>query len=100
MDLREWVRALRARAALFVSMQVEGPPHLGLLLENVPDFTMWTGAAAVSGATMVGLNPTRRGAELARDITHTKCQLVVTDTANLAAPRRPRPRRRRPTASS
>jgi fatty-acyl-CoA synthase len=79
---REWVRECAARAALFASMRVDGPPHLGLLLENVPDFTMWTGAAAVSGATMVGLNPTRRGAELARDITHTRCQLVVTDAAN------------------
>ena len=29
---------------------------------------------------MVGINPTRRGAELARDITHTQCQLVVTDS--------------------
>ena len=79
---REWVRECAARAALFTSMRVDGPPHLGLLLENVPDFTMWTGAAAVSGATMVGLNPTRRGAELARDITHTRCQLVITDAAN------------------
>jgi fatty-acyl-CoA synthase len=79
---REWVRESAARAALFAAMQVEGAPHVGLLLENVPDFTMWTGAAAVSGATMVGLNPTRRGAELARDITHTECQLVVTDAAN------------------
>lgn len=78
----EWVRECAARAALFTSMRVDGPPHLGLLLENVPDFTMWTGAAAVSGATMVGLNPTRRGAELARDITHTRCQLVITDAAN------------------
>ena len=79
---REWVRECVARASLFASMRVEGPPHFGLLLENVPDFTMWTGAAALSGATMVGLNPTRRGAELARDITHTQCQLVITDAAN------------------
>jgi fatty-acyl-CoA synthase len=79
---REWVRECATRASLFASMQVDGPPHFGLLLENVPDFTMWTGAAALSGATMVGLNPTRRGAELARDITHTQCPLVITDAAN------------------
>jgi len=78
----EWVRECAARAAVFAAMRVDGAPHVGLLLDNVPDFTMWTGAAAVSGATMVGLNPTRRGAELARDITHTECQLVVTDAAN------------------
>jgi fatty-acyl-CoA synthase len=28
---------------------------------------------------IVGINPTRRGAELARDITHTDCQLIVTE---------------------
>jgi fatty-acyl-CoA synthase len=79
---REWVRECAARAALFDATRVDGAPHVGLLLENVPDFTMWTGAAAVAGATVVGLNPTRRGAELARDVTHTECQLVVTDAAN------------------
>ena len=29
---------------------------------------------------VVGINPTRRGTELARDITHTECQLLVTET--------------------
>ena len=40
---------------------------------------MWLGAAAVTGTVLVGINPTRRGAELARDITHTDCQLIVTE---------------------
>ena len=40
---------------------------------------MWLGAAALAGATVVGINPTRRGAELARDITYTECQLIVTE---------------------
>ncbi|HEU5308740.1 MAG TPA: AMP-binding protein [Acidimicrobiia bacterium] len=79
---REWVRECAARAALFDAMRVGSAPHIGLLLENVPDFTMWTGAAAVAGATVVGLNPTRRGTELARDVTHTECQIVVTDATN------------------
>ena len=74
--------SVRLAPRSFAAMRIDGAPHVGLLLDNVPDFTMWTGAAAVSGATMVGLNPTRRGAELARDITHTECQLVVTDAAN------------------
>ena len=38
------------------------------------------GAAALSGATIVGINPTRRGEGLARDITHTECQLIVTES--------------------
>lgn len=54
-------------------------PNVGVLLENVPDFLYWIGAAAIAGATVVGVNPTRRGAELARDITHTECQVLVVD---------------------
>jgi fatty-acyl-CoA synthase len=65
---------------LLANREREGPFHVGVLLENVPEYPMWLGAAALSGATIVGINPTRRGAELARDITHTNCQLIVTDT--------------------
>ena len=80
---REWSAEVAARAALWRAMQVDGPPHIGVLLENVPDFTMWLGAAAVTGATVVGINPTRRGAELARDITYTDCQLIVTERSQV-----------------
>jgi len=79
----EWVRACAARAALFEAMRTEGAPHIGLLLDNVPDFTMWAGAAAMCGATIVGINPTRRGEGLERDITHTECQLIVTEARHL-----------------
>ena len=58
---------------------VPGPFHVGYLLENVPELSFWLGAGAVAGATMVGVNPTRRGAELASDIRHTDCQLLVTE---------------------
>ena len=78
---REWVRECIARADLFNSVRIEGAAHIGLLLENVPDFTMWLGAAALAGATIVGINPTRRGSELARDITFTECQLIITETS-------------------
>ena len=44
---------------------------------------MWLGAAALAGATVVGINPTRRGAELARDISYTECQLIITDQTHL-----------------
>ena len=53
--------------------------HVGVLLENVPEFVYWLGAAAFAGAVVVGINPTRQGAELARDITYTDCQLIVTE---------------------
>jgi fatty-acyl-CoA synthase len=55
------------------------PPHVGVLLENVPEYLFWAGGAALAGAAIVGINPTRRGGELARDIRHTDCQLIVTD---------------------
>ncbi len=79
---RQWVQGCADRAALWSShCDVTRPPHIGVLLENTAEFTMWLGAAAVAGATVVGINPTRRGAELQRDITHTDCQMIVTDSA-------------------
>ena len=41
-----------------------GPFHVGVLLENTPEFLFWLGGAAMTGATVVGINPTRRGKEL------------------------------------
>ncbi len=75
----EYVTACAERAALLAELRRPGPLHVGVLLDNVPEFAMWLGAAAVAGAVVVGINPTRRGAELARDITHTECQLLVTE---------------------
>jgi fatty-acyl-CoA synthase len=53
--------------------------HIGVLLENVPDYLYWTCAAALAGAVVVGINPTRRGPELAADIRHTDCDLIITE---------------------
>ena len=82
---REWCEGVAERAAMWrniLASRPEGtPPHIGVLLENSPEFTMWLGAAAVTGSVIVGINPTRRGAELARDITHTSCQIVVTESS-------------------
>src|SRR6476619_5578796 len=75
----EHAAAAATRAALASAMRRPGPFHVGFLLENVPELSFWLGAGAVSGAAMVGINPTRRGAELASDIRHTDCQLVVTE---------------------
>ncbi|MFD0686765.1 AMP-binding protein [Actinomadura fibrosa] len=82
----EVVAAARRRAALLPAAcpAPQGRPrHVGVLLENVPEHVFWICAAALGGATAVGVNPTRRGAELAADIAHTDCDLVVTDTAHL-----------------
>jgi fatty-acyl-CoA synthase len=69
------------RAARATRLRRPGPFHIGVLLDNVPDYLFWLGGAALAGATVVGINPTRRGAELARDIRFADCQLVVTDAA-------------------
>ena len=79
---REYVQACAERAALLEELRRPGPFHVGVLLDNVPEFPMWLGAAALAGAVVVGVNPTRRGAELARDVTHTDCQLIVTEQAH------------------
>ncbi len=84
---REWCSGVASRAAMWLDILRSRPegtsPHIGVLLENTPEFTMWLGVAAVTGSVIVGINPTRRGAELARDITHTSCQIVVTETSQI-----------------
>ncbi|HTZ09815.1 MAG TPA: AMP-binding protein [Acidimicrobiales bacterium] len=72
------------RAALAAALRRPGPFHVGVLLDNVPEYLFWLGGAALAGATVVGINPTRRGAELGRDITFTDCQLLVTDGSGAA----------------
>lgn len=73
------VRAQSARAACLAALRRPGPFHVALLLDNVPEFVFWMGGAALAGAVVVGANPTHRGDELARDLAHTECQLLVTD---------------------
>jgi fatty-acyl-CoA synthase len=72
------VRECAARAALLDELGVAGK-HVGVLLENVPEYVFLLGGAALSGSVVVGINPTRRGDELARDVRHTDCAIVLTD---------------------
>jgi len=75
---REYVALCAQRAAFLLAHRQPGPFHVGILLGNVPEFAFWLGACVLSGATFVGLNTTRRGADMARDIEHTNCQFVIT----------------------
>ncbi|MFG2085519.1 AMP-binding protein [Spirillospora sp. NPDC048824] len=79
----EVVRESAARASLARDLRRDGPFHIGVLLENVPEYVLWLGAAALSGATIVGINSTRTGAYLEQEVRHTDLQLLVTDRAGL-----------------
>ncbi|MDT9701194.1 AMP-binding protein [Streptomyces sp. P17] len=73
-----------ARAALLADLLPPGAePHLGVLLDNTPEYPLWIAAAALARAAVAGINPTRRGPELARDILHTECRVLITEPAHL-----------------
>jgi len=74
---REFVAACAVRAHLLLQLRREGPFHVGVLLDNEPEYLFLLGAAALAGAAIVGINPTRRGAELERDIRHADCQILL-----------------------
>ncbi|MFT5201999.1 MAG: fatty-acyl-CoA synthase [Candidatus Aldehydirespiratoraceae bacterium] len=77
---RELVDEGRRRAGLLHELlDPERPPHVGVLLDNVPDYLFWLTAGALSGAVIVGINATYRGEQLAQLIDHTDCQVIVTD---------------------
>lgn len=80
----ETIRESAARGALATSLRIDAPFHIGVLLDNTPEFLFWLGGAALSGAAIVGINPTRRGAELEAEIRYVDCQLIVTDTDGMA----------------
>jgi len=67
-------------ANLFLALRDPSRPfHVGLLLENRPEFVLAELGAALAGAVVVGLNPTRRGAHLARDVEYSDCQVLITE---------------------
>lgn len=78
---RELVDEGHQRAALYDQVHdTTKPPHIGVLLDNVPDYIFWLVAAALSGSVIVGINSTYRGAELAQLIGHTDCEVLVTSS--------------------
>jgi fatty-acyl-CoA synthase len=80
---RQLVEEASRRAALLDTLiEKDRPPHVGVLLDNVPDFVFWLAAAAISNSVVVGINSTYRGEQLGLLIRHTDCQLIVTDTSS------------------
>lgn len=78
----EVVARSEATARLLTSLRSPGPFHVGILMDNSPDYLFTLFGAALAGATSVGINNTRRGEQLAIDILHTDCQLVLCDGEN------------------
>lgn len=88
---REFVAECAVRAAILTDWAAEHAGHyadrperfrrlhVGVLLENVPEYLFLLCGAALAGVTVVGINPTRRGAELASDVRGVDCDVVVTD---------------------
>jgi fatty-acyl-CoA synthase len=76
---QDMVQKYAQRAGYILSHRQKGPFHVGVLLENVPEYPMWLGGCAAAGAGLVALNPTRQGADLERDIRHTNCQFIITE---------------------
>lgn len=69
-----------ARASLFRQWGLAGE-HVGVLLDNLPEYFFLLCAAALTGSVIVGANDTRRGEALAGDLRHTDCAVVFTDSS-------------------
>jgi fatty-acyl-CoA synthase len=68
-------------AALGSRLDPRRPPHVGALLDNVPEMLGLLTAAGLGGPTLVGLNTTRRGDGLRADVLKADVQVVVTEPA-------------------
>jgi fatty-acyl-CoA synthase len=105
---REYVDECQRFANLLLARRPPGRSravHVGVLLDNTPEYVFALGGAALAGAAVVGLNHTRRDEHLLRDLQHTDCDLVVTEPRHvsllapiadrlpetLVSPRRPDP---------
>ena len=78
------IEARRFAALYRARLDSTRPPHVGVLLDNTPDYVFALCGAGLIGATVVGLNHTRRDEHLARDISHTDVQFVITEPRHQA----------------
>ena len=74
--------ATTAAAALIGVADPDRPLHVGALLGNTPEMLTAMASAALGGYVLCGINDTRRGPALARDVLHADCQIVLTDPAH------------------
>ncbi|MBV8952176.1 MAG: AMP-binding protein [Actinobacteria bacterium] len=82
---RVWThREFFAESCRYANLFLERAPadralHVGVLLDNIPEYLFAFGGAALSGSCIVGLNNTRRDEHLLRDAQHTHCGLLLTE---------------------
>src|ERR1700682_4816622 len=80
---REHGAEASAQAAALMSIADRTRPlHIGVLLGNTPEMLTALAAAALGGYVLCGINNTRRGEGLARDIARVDCQILLTDAGN------------------
>lgn len=71
--------AARQAAALIAMADPSRPLHIGTLMGNNPDMLTAMAAAGLGGYVLAGINTTRRGEALARDVMRADCQILLTD---------------------
>jgi fatty-acyl-CoA synthase len=77
---REHLAEASAEAAAMIGLaDADRPLHVGVLLGNTPDMLRAMAAAGLGGYVLCGINTTRRGEGLARDVRRADCQVLVTD---------------------
>jgi fatty-acyl-CoA synthase len=77
---REHIAEAKAQAAALIgAADPSRPLHVGVLLGNTPEMLTALTAAALGGYVLCGVNTTRRGEALARDIAKVDCQFLLTD---------------------
>ena len=74
--------ATRQAAALIALADSGRPLHVGAVLGNSPHMLTAMAAAGLGGYVLAGINTTRRGQALARDIIRADCQILLTDAAH------------------
>lgn len=74
--------AARQASALIALADTDRPLHVGTVLGNTPAMLTAMAAAGLGGYVLCGINTTRRGDGLARDIARVDCQILLTDAAH------------------
>ena len=71
------------QASALIALADPGRPlHVGTVLGNTPEMLTAMAAAGLGGYVLCGINTTRRGDGLARDIARADCQILLTDAAH------------------